>query len=144
MVLIDILRQFSVGSYLLSRMEFRDMSPNCSIYRLQIALVQTYSVIPIEEFSSGQYDPEEHQYPSDTFLLCSEGQKPATDRPGKDEPVLWRGASLRETVSEDTAASNSFAWQPSPIRLPDDAAIRPTTLLGYVFDVALLPLLLIR
>lgn len=124
--------QFSVGSYLLPRIEFRDMSPHCSIYRIQLALVQTYSVIPIEEFSSGQYDPEEHQYPSDTFLMCSEGDKPSTDRPGKEEPALWRGASAGGMVAEHGAAPDTFVWQPEAVRLPDDAAIRPTTLPGYV------------
>jgi hypothetical protein len=106
------------------------MSPRCSIYRIQLAVVQTYSVVPIEEFSSGQYDPEEHQYPSDTLLMYAEGNKPSTDRPGKDEFTLWRGASIGGTASQTGATPSTFDWQPKAIRLPDDAAIRPTTLPG--------------
>jgi hypothetical protein len=114
------------------------MSPNCNIYSIQLSLVQTYSVIPIDEFKSGQYDPEDHQYPADTFLLLAEGNRPATNRPGNSEPTLWQGSANRQrkaTTSpygEETTAQK-FIWQPKRVRLPDDAAMRPTTLPGYVY-----------
>ncbi|KAJ9102827.1 hypothetical protein QFC20_004934 [Naganishia adeliensis] len=121
---------FSVGSYFIPRIEFRDMSPFCNIYSIQFSLVQSYSVIPFDEFRSGQYDPDDHQYPSETFVQYVEGNKPASNRPGKEEPTLWRGSANRRETLENGDGKNSYVWEAERVRLPDESTIRPTTLAG--------------
>lgn len=79
---------------------------------------------------SGHYDPEDHQYPSETFLLHAEGNKPTTNRPGREEPTLWQGSANRRGTAQVREAANSYHWQAKRVRLPDDATVRPTTLAG--------------
>ncbi|KAJ9114271.1 hypothetical protein QFC22_005723 [Naganishia vaughanmartiniae] len=122
---------FSVGSYIHSRLDFSDMSPACRIYSVELHIVQTYSAVPIEEYKIGVYDPEEYLYPSDTVALHKAGEKPSTNRPGKDTPTLWQGS--RSEISEGAAAGlplrdgERYTWETEKIRLPVAAHIRPST-----------------
>jgi hypothetical protein len=104
------------------------MATACNIYSIELHLQQTYSIIPFDEFQIGAYDPEEHQYPMDTFELLSYGEKPKTNRPGLDAPALWRGTD--QPVDEDV---KRFTWEAAEsVRLPVAERIRPSTCPGYV------------
>jgi hypothetical protein len=111
------------------------MSPACRIYSIEIQIVQTYSAVPIEDYKIGVYDPEEYVYPSDMSVLHSAGEKPATNRPGKNASTLWQGScsgiSKGTITSEPLANNECYMWETEKIRLPVAAHIRPSTCDGY-------------
>ncbi|KAJ9106748.1 hypothetical protein QFC19_003060 [Naganishia cerealis] len=98
--------------------------------------MNTYSAVPMEEYKIGVYDPQEYLYPSDTFVLLRIGEKPGTNRPGKDTPTLWQGSDNKASKTQATIASavedENFSWETEKIRLPVAAYIRPSTCDGYV------------
>jgi hypothetical protein len=109
------------------------MAPTCNIFTIELHLVQTYSIIPFEEYKMGVYDPEEYQYPTDTFLIGSSGEKPQTNRPGYEAKALWRGTPVgRDAGRSGHAGDNnmSYTWEPGQLRLPVAKYIRPSTCVG--------------
>jgi hypothetical protein len=141
--LIVAIFQFSVGSYVNTRLDFSNMSPACNIYAIELHIVQTYSAVPIEEYKMGVYDPEEYMYPSDTFVLHKVGEKPLTNRPGKGIPTLWTGSSGMsngQVMLKPPGEENRYIWETEKIRLPVASNVRPSTCDGYVFHASSIPL----
>ncbi|KAJ9096453.1 hypothetical protein QFC21_005275 [Naganishia friedmannii] len=99
-----------------------------SIYSIELQIVQTYSAVPIEEYKIGVYDPEEYIYPSDTSVLHKAGEKPSTNRPGKEAPTLWQGSRSEITKGAvPLREEEKYIWATEKIRLPVAAHIRPST-----------------
>ncbi|KAJ9104962.1 hypothetical protein QFC19_003759 [Naganishia cerealis] len=124
---------FSVGSYLVPRLEFRNISPACNIYSIQIVISQQYSCKPLEQFFTEQESAAEHQYPFEPYTIHSEGRRP-TDLSDKADPVLFRGRSNHSPASnpleETPSVGDEYTWEPGKVRLPDDLMIRPSTSVG--------------
>lgn len=108
------------------------MAPTCNIFTIELHLVQTYSIVPIEEFKIGVYDPEEYQYPTDTFMLHSTGVKPQTNRPGYEAKALWRGIPVGHGADPMMSAANDmrYTWEGDQLRLPVAKHVRPSTCEG--------------
>ncbi|KAI5451737.1 hypothetical protein NCC49_001384 [Naganishia albida] len=117
---------FTVGGYVVPRIEFSHMATACNIYSIELHLQQTYSIIPYDEFQIGVYDLEEYQYPTKTFELESWGKKPKTNKPGTDAQALWRGTD--QPMEEEV---KRFTWEADkPVRLPVAESMRPSTCPG--------------
>jgi hypothetical protein len=59
------------------RLALRHMHPDVTIFSIHVCLLQTYTIVLLEQFKANPEDTEKLQYPTETFLLHKE--RPYTD-----------------------------------------------------------------
>ncbi|KAJ9107009.1 hypothetical protein QFC19_002877 [Naganishia cerealis] len=127
---------YSVGGYVSPRIEFKHMSPQCTIFGIHVCILQTYTITPIETFrSSSSSDPDDQAtkyiYPTETFVLQKDGQVPSFKRPSVTGNVLFNAAQhLPKSGSGGGGNGVTFTWEPGRIRLHDDHVMRPSVFPG--------------
>ncbi|KAJ9095705.1 hypothetical protein QFC21_005577 [Naganishia friedmannii] len=133
---------FSVGGYVSPRIEFKHMSPQCTIFGIHVCLLQTYTVTPIDVFradhSQSTVTPK-HQYPTETFVLYKDGAVPSVKQPKTNGSALFSararfrsgGYPPKQNGGDEHGNDGiSFTWQPGRIRINDDHSMRPSVFPG--------------
>jgi hypothetical protein len=123
--------QFSVGGYVIPRLELTSLAPGCTIFAIQLLLQQTFYVTPPEEYRfnpSGQeqYNPVETKCPTEKIPLFTDGSIPIDRRPRRGTAALWEGPQR----GQDRDAVGIYIWQQDKVRISDESKTRPTTVVG--------------
>lgn len=107
------------------RLALRHMHPDVTIFSIHVCLLQTYTIVPLEQFKADPENAEKLQYPTETFLLHKDGHTPTSKRPKTDSRVLFADRGHSSTGSPNNGIAQ-FSWEPGRIRLPDDHHARPS------------------
>lgn len=116
--------QFSVGGYVMPRLVMRHMNPDITIFSIHVCLLQTYTIVPLEEFKVDPESTARLHYPTETFVLRKDGYTPTSKRPKTDSAFLFSGRTHEGKVHQTDGVQ--FTWEPGRIRLPDDHHARPS------------------
>jgi hypothetical protein len=135
-----ITRQFSVGGYVIPRLEISHSAAGLTIHAIHIHINQTFSLISPDEyqFSACGYDESatETRCPTEKLVVFLDGKVPAKGVKGasakdaKDRTTapLWAGRQQSDISAKDD--EEVFVWQQDKLRLPDETKLRPTSLPG--------------
>jgi hypothetical protein len=123
--------QFSVGGYVVPRLELTSLAPGSTIYAIHLQLHQIFHITPPEEYRfnpSGQeqYNPSETRCTPEKIPIFQDGTIPMERKPRKGTPALWTGpkkGQMKESVG-------AFVWQQQKLRIPDETKTRPSTVVG--------------
>lgn len=118
--------QFSVGGYVIPRLELTTLAPGCTIYAVQLHLHQIIHLTSPEEYRfnpNGQetFNPSETTCPTEKILIHADGVIPGERRPRRGTQALWEsGKEGKET----------FVWHQDKVRISDESKTRPSTVVG--------------
>ncbi|KAJ9116306.1 hypothetical protein QFC22_004746 [Naganishia vaughanmartiniae] len=122
---------FSVGGYVIPRLELTSLAPGSTIYAIHLQLHQTFHITPPEEYRfnpSGQeqYNPSETRCTPEKIPIFQDGTIPMERKPRKGTRALWTGPKKGEMKD----SVGAFVWQQQKLRIPDESKTRPSTVVG--------------
>lgn len=118
--------QFSVGGYVIPRLELTTLAPSVTIYAIQVFLQQSIHLTRPSEYRfnpNGQetFNPAETTSPAEKILIHADGVIPGERRPRRGTQALWEGREKE---------GRTFVWQQEKVRLADESKARPSTVVG--------------
>ncbi|KAJ9092941.1 hypothetical protein QFC19_008539 [Naganishia cerealis] len=122
---------FSVGGYVVPRLELTSLAPGSTIYAIHLQLHQIFHITPPEEYrfnpnGQEQFNPSEKRCPPEKIPIFQDGMIPGERKPRKGTQALWHGPKKAE-IKDSVGA---FVWQQEKLRIPDESKTRPSTVVG--------------
>jgi hypothetical protein len=118
--------QFSVGGYVIPRLELTTLALTCTIYAIQMHLHQIIHLTRPKEYRfnpNGQeaFNPAETTCPPEKIPTHTDGVIPGERRPRRGTQALWEGRG---------SEGKTFVWQQEKVRIADESKARPSTVVG--------------